>query len=394
MKYKKETEEGMHGKTAHYWIGYVILMNLYRLLVRSVREGDLPLYKFCLSQISDLFFTFNQPNYARWAVRYHGNLLKLKESLPEVYKSFSKGFFGIKRTNKKFSRLPVDLTLEQTINADAASQKVGITNLTNSISARQKWADSHYIRTEIISNLNDDLNLSSKDDISKELKQSRIEKDKSDLLKLIDTAKGTMNPFNFNLDKNTLYNIGTGKGASTETSDFLLNYKKIGETAKEQFIQEVISSLERFEQPIKRQKVRTFASDLGVKKLTSKDNKIKAVTMMKDLFGSILCMSIERDIDLKVIFSYPLTPVPLSLGHLDGTIHKTPKAALLGHLEKFAVSEKLNKKSATIVDAMFYLRLQTNLPETFGGVSRHIFKALCQMSYKNVGFAISWLFLN
>ena len=108
--------------------------------------------------------------------------------------------------------------------------------------------------------------------------------------------------------------------------------------------------------------------------------------MMKDLFGSILCMSIERDIDLKVIFSYPLIPVPLSLGHLDGTIHKTPKAALLDHLEKFAVSEKPNKISATIVDAMFYLRLQTNLPEIFGGVSRHIFKALCQMSGEEIHF--------
>ena len=74
--------------------------------------------------------------------------------------------------------------------------------------------------------MKDGLNLSSKDDISKELKQNRIEKDNSDLLKLIDTVKGTMNPFDFNLDKNTLYNIGTGKGASTETSDFLLNYKK------------------------------------------------------------------------------------------------------------------------------------------------------------------------
>ena len=152
-------------------------------------------------------------------MHYHDNPLKLKESHPEVYKSFSKGFFGIKRTNN----LPVDLTLEQTINADAASQKVGITNLTNSISARQKWAASHYIRTEIISNLKDDLNLSTKDDINKELKESRIEKDNSDLLKLIDTVKGTMNPFDFNLGKNTLYNIGTGKGASTETSDFLLN---------------------------------------------------------------------------------------------------------------------------------------------------------------------------
>ncbi|GFU94344.1 uncharacterized protein TNCV_4368181 [Trichonephila clavipes] len=58
--------------------------------------------------------------------------------------------FGIKRTNKPFSRQPIDLTLEQTINADAARTLTGITHLTNSISARQRWARSHDIRSTII----------------------------------------------------------------------------------------------------------------------------------------------------------------------------------------------------------------------------------------------------
>ena len=38
---------------------------------------------------------------------------------------------------KKFSRLPVDFTLEQTINANAAIQRTGIVTITNSISACQ-----------------------------------------------------------------------------------------------------------------------------------------------------------------------------------------------------------------------------------------------------------------
>ena len=54
---------------------------------------------------------------------------------------------AIKRTTKPFSASPIDLTLEQTINADAASQRTGISSLTNSISARQRWAESHYLRT-------------------------------------------------------------------------------------------------------------------------------------------------------------------------------------------------------------------------------------------------------
>ena len=47
-------------------------------------------------------------------------------------------YFTLKRTKKPLSRLPVDLTLKQTINADAASQRIGIIAITNSISTRQR----------------------------------------------------------------------------------------------------------------------------------------------------------------------------------------------------------------------------------------------------------------
>ena len=42
------------------------------------------------------------------------------------------GALSIRRTNKTFSRAPVDLTLKQTINADAVSMKTGIAALTQS----------------------------------------------------------------------------------------------------------------------------------------------------------------------------------------------------------------------------------------------------------------------
>ena len=82
--------------------------------------------------------SLNHQNYARWLVRYHDNLLKLSETHPEVYKDFLEKCFAMKRTQKDFPALPIDLNLEETINADAASQKTGITSLTNSIGARQR----------------------------------------------------------------------------------------------------------------------------------------------------------------------------------------------------------------------------------------------------------------
>eukprot|EP00794_Sanderia_malayensis_P002176 gene2176-2472_t len=109
-------------------------------------------------------------------VNYHGNLLKLPESHPEVYEEFQKKWFAVKQTMKSFSRTPIDLTLEQTINADAASQRTGISALTNSISARQRWAESHFLRTTIISTVFEDLVLTKKEDVSNDLKHHHIKK--------------------------------------------------------------------------------------------------------------------------------------------------------------------------------------------------------------------------
>ena len=141
--YKNDTKEGKHGITARFWYGYVEMMQLYHDFIRSIRTGDLDLYIHCLPKLTSYFFIFNHHNYARWLVIYHDNLLKLKESHPQVYQDFQKGCFALKRPSKSFSRLTIDLTLEQTINADAACQRSGILALTNSISARQRWAQSH-----------------------------------------------------------------------------------------------------------------------------------------------------------------------------------------------------------------------------------------------------------
>ena len=90
-----------------------------------------------LPRITNYFFALNQQNYARWMVKYHENLLKLIQTHLALYEDFKKGLFGIKITPKAFSRILVDLSLEQTINVDAASHQKGTGYLTDSIVARQ-----------------------------------------------------------------------------------------------------------------------------------------------------------------------------------------------------------------------------------------------------------------
>ncbi|KAG5879421.1 hypothetical protein JTB14_026512 [Gonioctena quinquepunctata] len=116
----------------------------------------------------------NQPNYARWCVEYYENLKNVDETHPGFEGDFKSGCFGIERTDKPFSRIPIDLTLEQTINADAAKRLSGIAHFTNSIAARQRWTKSHSIRAALISHVLDVCGLRYLQDVTADLQPNRI----------------------------------------------------------------------------------------------------------------------------------------------------------------------------------------------------------------------------
>ena len=57
-----------------------------------------------------------------------------------------------------------------------------------------------------------------------------------------------------------------------------------------------------------------------------------AVEMVRDYFGSILFLALQRKIYMLEVLSFPLTPTPLSLSHADGTMLKTQKSKLMEEL--------------------------------------------------------------
>ena len=114
---------------------------MYYEYSRNLLEGDLHRYISYLPKFTDMFFGLNHPNYAHWTVKYHSSSLELEEVHPETFREYQGSMLGINRTTKPFSGNPIDLTLEQTINADTASQRTGIASMTNSISARQRWTE-------------------------------------------------------------------------------------------------------------------------------------------------------------------------------------------------------------------------------------------------------------
>ncbi|GFY66447.1 hypothetical protein TNIN_419531 [Trichonephila inaurata madagascariensis] len=237
--YKQQTINGEFGKTPQFYLIYINPIQYYLTLSRSIRAGDFELFKFVLPKITNLFFVCNQPNYARWASKYYDNLMKVPKLTQICSKNFKKGFFGIQRTYKPFSKQPFDLVLEQTINADAARRLTGIIQFINSISQHQRWALIHDIRSTIISNVYKDLDLQIEQDVTAELTNHNIKNNIKQSQAFTDSFDQFINPFDTEVPKNLLINISSGKAASETVENFLLNIEEHSEIKRKTFIAKV-----------------------------------------------------------------------------------------------------------------------------------------------------------
>ena len=121
-----------------------------------------------------------------------------------------------------------------------------------------------------------------------------------------------------------------------------------------------------FEERINRRKLYTFQTECGRKKISNKDGQVVAAFMVKDIFGSVFRLSLEDRIDIAEVLRHPLTSVPLPLSHVDGNMLKSPKSALMIHLESKVKSTPPTSINIIIIDAMFFM--QVNLLDTFGGI--------------------------
>lgn len=114
------------------------------------------------------------------------------------------------------SRQPVDLTLELTINADAADKLTGIIN---SISACQRWCKSHSIRTAMMTRIIEQIGLRKSQGVTNE--KNRVKKYFIQLENLI-THLNENNHFSDNYGSNFLFSILTDKVVRDEIGNFLL----------------------------------------------------------------------------------------------------------------------------------------------------------------------------
>ena len=371
-EFTQATLSGVHGVTAQFWMMYVGYINIFHRLERAIRTNDLGLFISTLTPIIGLFFATGHINYSRWLTKYQLDLLNVDDTHPGLRAILNSGCFSVRRTDHDFSRIPVNLTLEQTINADAASRMIGIKSFTNDYSARLRWMVTKATRASFITSLQEMTGLITKEDITTELHPRRIERDNADLQKIITQICNTNNPFQQNLAPETLYNISTGKGAREDIKKSLLGVPTKGKQRHQEFIESCKEDPKNFEQPIKK-KLKTFEDGCG-KNRRAKNNVVAALIGTRNLFGRLLVLATKKKLDMQHVLQYPLTPVPLTMASPDEVMAKTDKSALFGILEaRVKDHSKPTTIDAYIIDGQFLLHsMPGNLPPSYGGLTRSI----------------------
>ena len=133
---------------------------------------------------------------------------------------------------------------------------------------------------------------------------------------------------------------------------FPFECRSISNTARTGFIQECIENHNQFEKRIKkRNKKHNWVRE---KKDLRSWKEIIEASLIRDFFGSILCLSMQQKRDMAEVLKYLLTLVPLYLSHVDGSVNSTPKSNLLSYINSQFVAVPPSSIDITIIAAAFF----------------------------------------
>ena len=199
----------------------------------------------------------------------------------------------------------------------------------------------------------------------KESQPKRVQRDEEDVNKILACFSSNLmtNPFDCDAD-NQLLNIATGVVLPVESAKSLLDSTEKGKKSMKEFIQDRLDTNKvSFWELLKQLKIKTFASIKKKITLKSPNEKVISIDADRNLFGRLLIVANSREVNLREVLAYELSPVPLSLAHCDGSLRKTTKSVFMHVLEeKVCVSARLpvepqDKKSIHLIDGMALVQM-------------------------------------
>ncbi len=100
-------------------MSYIDIIEILLALLRASREGNWCLHLYAIRSMIPWCFAYDKQNYARYLSVYHAQMTRLPQTHQRTYQQLHDGGFSVQRsTCNTFGRIPVDQTVEETVNRD------------------------------------------------------------------------------------------------------------------------------------------------------------------------------------------------------------------------------------------------------------------------------------
>ena len=314
-------ESRTKSKMFAFWEEYGHMVELLLQFVKAERTGNWELQLLSVSAMVPYFFAMDRPNYARWLPVYIMDMRQLANKHPEVHQEFINGNHAVSRSNKPFAKVWTDMALKQSINADSKSRGE-IIGISQNPGALDRWFLTSHERASVTTALK---NMFTQDrdrvDVHKEATSKRVARDEADVQKLISCFTTDLMSNPFTQETESLFNFATGVVLPTDIADGLVRSTEKGREQMNTFVEKRLNSNQiSFWDPITKLKVKTFESTTRKVQVKAVNDKLVTVGADRELFGRLLIAANVRQINLKEVLCYELSPVPVSLAPQEGSL--------------------------------------------------------------------------
>ena len=365
-------------------------------LLQSVKTNNLSLYTQCLFNMADLFYSFDGHNYSRYLTFFALFLANIDETHPGASELLKAGAISVARSYVPGNRCAVDKTIEETFMKHAKSHGgsggcgAGLTGILTNFNAYQRWVKTTHERAQYVDVTYAKADMQSESQGGrqhKDLRRAEVQKSEKRVEKTMAAIQSFMNPFNVP-DEDKLYCISSGVPAPASVEKDMMAAESLGKQAKEAFITERLDMKERFFDPVKKMKLKTFQSSTKTVKLKTAQNKIITYKQHSSVALQLLVKSHAHGrVNVEELMQYPLSPIPYSLGTADGYMAKTDKSKGMQFLVKDVNDAPLPEDASTMLiqDGNALFHAMTDIPSNFRLISHRIFDSMP----KRVNFVFS-----
>ena len=329
------------------------------------------------------YLSLDKQNYARYGAFYIKVLENIEIHYPGLKDLIKEKGTSIQGQEHVKLRTATDQRGEQTLNRDAKITG-GIKCFSDDEKSILKWTLN---RSEQAKNTSELFKFSGLKDHAvtlKGLRPSQILKSESCVKEVIHVLKNEyINPFGGDIGKSELYNLSSGVPLHRSIAESILSVRKVGITKYDESEKSRLISKEKpFHDPIKRNKVKLF-KDSTVKNTIKTKDKETIIEVNRNILGKLLSItaSSEHNIDFQKVLEYPLSPIPLSLAHPDGSRRTCTKSKLTEIITKHSLQHQPSiytgeNVGTYIMDLMATLRTFNAIPETYELLTWRLFDML------------------